>query len=278
MGRYLLDLNLMRVVGVVAGAYICYATLFFFMQRQFIYPGRTIKVPVRPPVSPAGGELLRIESAAGRVEAWFLPATGGGDGRRKPVVIFFHGNGEVIDFLPEQTEGFRELGCGVLLVEYPGYGRSEGDPTEESLTLTAVAAYDALTGRSDVDGSRVIAFGRSLGCGVATALLRHRPVAALILQSPFTSVRSFASRFLLPKFLVRDVFDNQSAVALFPGPVLILHGTYDDIVPFSQGKEVARGGKNVRFVELACGHNDCPPDWRQFWQIIGDFFRMQRII
>ena len=71
MGRYLLDLNLMRVAGVVAGAYICYATLFFFMQRQFIYPGRTIKVPVRPPVSPAGGELLRIESAAGRVEPGF---------------------------------------------------------------------------------------------------------------------------------------------------------------------------------------------------------------
>lgn len=203
-----------------------------------------------------------------------MPATGN-EGGRRPVVLVFHGNGEVIDFLPEQMEGFRRLGMHVLLVEYPGFGRSEGSPSEKSITAAAVAAYDAVLRREDVDKGHVVAFGRSLGCGAACALAGKRPVAFLILQSPFTSTRPFARRMLLPAFLVRDIFDNRAALARYSGPVLILHGRHDGIIPVAHGRELALVAPHAQLVELSCGHNDCPPDWGEFWRVVGDFLKAE---
>ncbi|RNC67668.1 MAG: alpha/beta hydrolase [Desulfuromonadales bacterium] len=266
-----MDQSVIRVITLVALAYAGYAALCFCAQRALIYPGRAITVDAQPPAASARLVPFWLDTSHGRVEAWFLPAKGVLPGERRPVVIFFHGNGEVIDFLPEQAEGFRELGMGVLLVEYPGYGRSGGTPSEAGITAAAVAAYDSVTKRSDVDSGRVVAFGRSLGGGAACALAGQRPVAALVLQAPFTSLRPFARRMLLPGFLLRDLFDNRKAVAAFAGPVLILHGSHDDIIPFAQGEELARTARNGQLVALSCAHNDCPPDWREFYGIIGTF-------
>ena len=266
-----MGLYLGRIVSAAALVYGCYVALCFLAQRAIIYPGRWIRAPATPPGRSNGIEQLRLETRFGRTEAWFLAGEGSLPERR-PVVIFFHGNGEIIDFLPTQVTGFRQMGMGVLLVEYPGYGRSEGEPSEASIAATAVAAYDAVVRRENVDPARVIAFGRSLGSGPACNLSRQRHLAALILQSPFTSIRPFARRFMVPGFLVRDVYDNRQAVAAFPGPVLILHGRFDDVVPFAQGEALARIARNVRFVELACAHNDCPPDWQEFWRVLAGFF------
>jgi len=269
--------GLMRLISTIALVYGAYAALLFFAQRIFIYPGRTVRALTNPPDPSAGINPLWLETRHGRTEAWFLPGKGRAPSRG-PVVLLFHGNGEIIDFLPEQMEGFRERGMGVLLVEYPGYGRSAGNTSEESITAVAVAAYDAMVKRDDVDPKRVIAYGRSLGGGPACALSRQRPLAALVLQSSFTSIRPFARRFFVPGFLVRDVYDNRSALADFPGPVLILHGLFDDIVPFAHGEELARVARNVRFIEFPCAHNDFPPDWREFWRILAGFFREHGII
>jgi pimeloyl-ACP methyl ester carboxylesterase len=189
------------------------------------------------------------------------------------LLIFFHGNGEVIDFLPDQVEGFRELGMGVLLVEYPGFGRSPGRTDETGITDTAVAAYDAALQREEVDPQRVVLFGRSLGGGAACALAARRPGAALILQSAFISTRSFARGYLVPGFLVRDVFDNGKVLAAYRKPVLLFHGSSDNIVPPKHGRELQRLAPNARLVEFPCVHNDCPPDWREFYRIIAGFLK-----
>lgn len=270
-------MNLLRLLILGAVVYAAYGALCFFFQRSLMYPGRAIDVGRQPPLSP-GTVPLRIDTACGRVEAWFLPSKGREAESKRPVLLFFHGNGEVIDFLPDEAEELRAMGMGVLLVEYPGYGRSEGTPSEESITAAAVAAYDAVIGRSDVDSRRVVAFGRSLGGGAACALGRQRPLAALILQSPFTSTRPFARRMLLPGFLVRDVFDNRQALAAYPGPVLVLHGIHDDIIPVGHGRELARAARRGRLVELACAHNDCPPDRRAFLRTVGGFLRDEGIL
>lgn len=270
-------MNVLRLAILVAAVYAAYGALCFIFQRSLMYPGRAMDVARQPPHIP-GMVPLRLDTGFGKVEAWFLPAPGMEAGQKGPVLLFFHGNGEVIDFLPEEAEGFRSLGMGVLLVEYPGYGRSEGAPSEESITAAAVAAYDAVIGQWGVDPARVIAFGRSLGSGAACALSRERPLAALILQSPFTSLRPFARRMLLPGFLVRDVFDNHRALAAYGGPVLVLHGIHDDIIPVAHGRELARTARRGRLVELACAHNDCPPDPTSFWSPIGDFLRQEGII
>lgn len=269
-----MGINLLKLLSAIFFTYTFYAALVFFAQRQMMYPGKSIPAPTEP--SPMPGRIpLWLETRFGKVETWFIPGKGKG---KKPLVIFFHGNGEIIDFLPGQIEGFNAMGMGVLAVEYPGYGRSQGSPSEDSITETALAAYDMVINRNDVDPSRVIAFGRSLGGGAACALGRHRPLAALILQSPFTSTRPFARHYLLPSFLVRDVFDNAEAIARFSGPVLILHGKHDDIIPFEHGKELARIARRARFVELPCAHNDCPPDWGGFLQTVEKFLRDEKIL
>ncbi len=170
------------------------------------------------------------------------------------------------------------MGIGLLLVEYPGYGRSTGTPSQQSITNTFVAAYDALVSRKDVDPSRVVLFGRSVGGGAVCSLAMQRPSAALVLMSIFTSIQSMASKFLAPKFLVRDPFNNLEVIKGYKGPVLVIHGRYDSIIPYDHAIHLHRAAKKSRLITYESGHNDCPPDWNQFWKDIKLFLTDNGII
>lgn len=261
---------LARLFALATLAYASYCLLAFALQRQIMYPGRTIRVNGPPPT---GIIPIHFVTASGRGEAWFMLPSLRNRGERHPVVICFHGNGEVADFLPGQFEGFVKMGMGVLLVEYPGYGRSPGNPTEESITETAVAAYDALLHREEVDPERIVIFGRSLGGGAACALAARRPSSALILQSTFTSTRPFARAYLAPGFLMRDVFDNAAVVARYRQPLLLFHGSRDTIVPPKHSRLLLQLAPHARLVEFPCDHNDFPPDWREFYRVITVFLQ-----
>ena len=262
--------SIIRFFIIAVIAYAAYALLVFLLQRQIIYPGRYIKVYGGPPV---GIVPIEVVSSMGRSEAWFMPPLNRRQNERRPLLIFFHGNGEVIDYLPEQAEGFRHMGMGVLLVEYPGFGRSTGNPTESSITEMAVTAYDAVLKRDEVDPERIVIFGRSLGGGAACALAARRQSAALILQSTFTSTRPFARGFLVPGILVRDLFDNDRVVAAYQQPILLFHGINDTTVLPEQSRELFRRAPRARLVEFPCGHNDFPPDWNEFYRIIAVFLK-----
>lgn len=258
--------------------YLAYCGLLFLLQRHILFPRNQIPKPLQAKQSIAGLEKLWLDIDSGKVEAWFIPAGDSPSANPRPVVIFGHGNGELIDFWPEALREFAGLGIGVMLVEYPGYGRSAGSPSEYSITQTFVAAYDHLTSRKDVDPSRIIFLGRSLGGGAVCALTRLRPSAALILMSTFTSAKSFAKKFLVPPLLVRDPFDNLTVVKNYPNPVLIIHGKHDTIIPFSHGKTLHQAAKQGEMITYNAGHNDCPPDWDLFWKDVERFLRKNGII
>jgi fermentation-respiration switch protein FrsA (DUF1100 family) len=150
---------------------------------------------------------------------------------------------------------------GVLLVEFPGYGRSSGTPSERSITDVVLAAHDWTQARATIDSQRIIAYGRSLGGGAAAILAGRRPTAALLLESTFTSVRSFARSFWLPEVMVLDPFDTLSVVSAYGGPVLVLHGKYDQVVPVRHAEELARAARHSELKLVPCGHNDCPSAW-----------------
>jgi hypothetical protein len=213
-----------------------------------------------------GLERIWLKTSYGNVEAWFLPAVRKAGVGPTPAVIFAHGNAELIDFWPHEFSPATALGMGVLLVEYPGYGRSEGSPSQKSVTEAFVAAYDALVAREDVDGSRIVLLGRSLGGGAVCCLAAKRPSAALMLLSTFTSVRACASQFLVPGFFVLDPFDNLAVVGSYPGPVLVMHGKNDTLIPYKQGMALYEAAKDGTMLSYDCHHNDCPPSWQRFWK------------
>jgi fermentation-respiration switch protein FrsA (DUF1100 family) len=225
-----------------------------------------------------GLEVLWLETKSGKVESWLLNPVSDSTAGPIPAVIFGHGNGELIDFWPDELMHFTRLGLAVLLVEYPGYGRSAGSPSQESITETFVTAYDVLASRKDIDSSRIVLFGRSLGGGAVCALSKQRPSAAIILMSTFTSARSFAGRYLAPAFLVRDPLDNLSAVEKYSGPVLIMHGRHDAVIPFSHGTMLYKAARKGKMIQYEAGHNDCPPDWEVFWKDIEVFLVEHNIV
>ena len=259
-------------------AYMAYCLFLFVVQRKIMYPVDLIGLPPESTAKVEGMETIWLDTPSGKVEAWFLAPHVPPAAMPSPAVIFGHGNGEVIDFWPEILKPFTDLGIGVLLVEYPGYGRSEGRPSQTSITQTFVAAYDVLVRRKDVDPSKIILFGRSLGGGAVCALAQERPSAALILMSTFTSVRSFAWRYLAPAFLMRDPFDNLSAVTSYAEPVLIIHGRKDNIIPYKHAVQLHRAAKGSRLITYECGHNDCPRDWNVFWQDVKSFLSAAGVI
>jgi hypothetical protein len=183
----------------------------------------------------------------------------------------------VIDDWPVALEGFRALGMSVLLVEYPGYGRSGGIPTQDSIRTTFLAAYDLLVSEPGVDGNRIVAFGSSRGGAAVCQLVTERPVVALILKSTFTSMRPFARRYLLPSFLIRDTFDSLQALKQFRGPVLVIHGTSDELIPSSEGAAIAEAVKGeLRLYD--CGHNCWDPDRFPFWTDVTAFLRAHGVL
>ena len=247
---------LLGLIGVVG-----YLGLAFALQRAVLFPR-----PAPPKRSPAEGrpdvEITWIGPDRA-VEAWYLGPTGAAFGQPVPVLVFAHGNGELIDYWLDEFEIVRSWGLGVLLVEYPGYGRSGGSPSEASISATMADAYDYLVSRPNVDAGRIVAYGRSVGGGAACALVRERPVAALILESSFSSVRRLARRHGLFGPLVRDPFDNLTVVRDFEGPVLVIHGRSDRLIPPAHGEALAENAPSAEIVLFDCGHNDCPRPWAE---------------
>lgn len=253
------------MIKILIGAvviYVLYCGALFLLQRQMLYPRYLMGASGHSGSIPKGVEPLRIGTPEGAVDAWYLPPSGGG--APSPAMIFAHGNAEVIDGLVPEFRPIAALGMAVLLVEYPGYGRSEGTPSEASITAAMVAAYDHLAARPEVDPSRIVLYGRSLGGGAACVLAARRPSAGLILISTFTSVRSFARRYGVPAVLVRDPFDNLAVIRSYPGPILVIHGRHDEVISYSHAKNLYQAAPDGELITYECGHNDCPPDPRRF--------------
>ncbi|MBS3757770.1 MAG: alpha/beta hydrolase [Desulfobacterales bacterium] len=252
------------VLKLIAGAGILYAAycgLIFLAQRPVMFPRYIIQTPSRPDFSDTSDEVVWIPTGFGSVESWFVkPQTGTPP---LPVMIVAHGNGELIDDNLAEARFMAGRGIGVLLVEYPGYGRSPGRPCLESISKTFTTAYDLIAKRPDVDASRVVFFGRSLGGGAVCELSRHRPSAAMILMGTFTDTRFFVKRYLAPAGLTRDPFENREAVSVYPNPVLIIHGLRDEVIPWRHGKRLYEASPNAEMVSYDCGHNDFPVAYRE---------------
>jgi len=269
---------LVKTIAWLFISYCIYCILLFLMQRAVLFPRGRIPQPAVPDIKITALEKIWLETRYGNIESWYFPPAHRRSPLPAPAVIFGHGNAELIDYWPEPLKNFSRLGIALLLVEYPGYGRSGGTPSEQSIRCTFVAAYDALVSKKTIDPSRIVLFGRSLGGAAVCTLALERPSAAMILMSTFTSVRAMASKFGMPGFLVRDPFNNLEAVERYRQPLLVIHGWHDSIIPPVHGAKLHAAAKNSTFVTYPAGHNDCPPDWNLFWKDIESFLSDSGII
>lgn len=242
---------------------------YFFQERLVFFPH------AGGPQTPADWGLAHqeffLESGPGRIHGWWIPGTEQG-----PVVLYSHGNAATISALREYAQLFHQMGMGVLLYDYRGYGRSEGQPDEAGLYADGEAAWRHLTGELGVSPRRVVCYGHSLGGGVATWLAMHHPGLALVVEGSFTSIPQLGKELypFVPNWVARISFDNLSRMARVQAPVLVIHAREDEVVPVSHGRrlhEAAREPKGL--LEIAGSHNRGfvaagREDWSAFQQFV----------
>jgi len=191
-------------------------------------------------------------------------------------MIFFHGNGENLETMKWTGlyEQLAALGVPLLVVDYPGYGRSTGQPSEESLKSAAAAALKWT--REQYPNRGLVPCGWSLGAALAVHLAAAMPreVDGLVAISPWTSMHEVANAHF-PRWLVtmglRERYDSLAAASLIDSPALILHGTVDRIIPAAQGQRLAASLQTARWVPVeGAGHNDLLA-FAVVWQEIDHF-------
>lgn len=249
------------VIGLLL---LALAIMLTCLPRALLYPAPQASVPEPPPPWREVAVPLR---GGTHVHAWWRASEDG------PVVLYFHGNGENLGTLAQGSllTHLAAIGSATLVVDYPGYGRSPGRPSEDALSAAADATLAWAEGHGG--GRPVVACGWSLGAAIAVALTARagERVDAVILASPWTRLEDVAAehfpRFLL-RLLLAERYDSLAAAAAVRVPALVLHGARDGIIPARHGRCLARAlAGPTRLVEVPdAGHNDLfshPQVWRE---------------
>lgn len=214
-------------------------------QRDMLYN------PAGEPITPQAAGLASVEEFklatpdGEQLTTWSKAAEPG-----KPTILYFHGNSGVLALRAKRFGKFLGEGWGLFAISYRSFNSSSGAPTEVHNVADAKLAYDTLRARG-VPASSIIAFGESLGTGVAVQVAAERQVAGVVLDSPYTSIPDVAAG-LLPMFpvhaVVIDRYDTESHIANITAPLLIFHSVNDSIIPVEMGRhlaEIAPGRKRL---------------------------------
>jgi fermentation-respiration switch protein FrsA (DUF1100 family) len=257
-----------RVARVGLVAYIGMAILLMFLENRLVYH------PVPYPVGdwqPAGltfedAEITAEDGTA--LHGWYIEHQ-----EPRAVVLFLHGNAGNIAGRAEFLRQVHALRVSVLALDYRGYGRSEGSPTEAGVIADARAARKCLSAKTGLKEEEIVLWGESLGCGIAIELATEG-AKALILESAYTSLPDVAAHhyaWMPVRLLMRNRMRAVDKIGQFQGPLLQAHGDRDSVIPYELGRrlfECAREPKE--FITIQGGdHND--PRSKQFWQAVDRF-------
>ncbi len=251
----------MRMIGtlvtIVVIGYVALGLLLYLMQEKMIFlpnmPGRTLDYT--PANIGLEFEEVRIETEDGvSLHGWHIPAND-----YRGTVLFLHGNAGNISHRLDSIRIFHDLGLDTLIIDYRGYGQSEGKPHERGIYLDGQSALSYLIDERGEDPGRIVVFGRSMGGAVAARLAANDGIAGVIVESCFTSAVDMARRiypFLPVRLITRLDFPVADDIARSQSPVLVVHSRDDEIIPFVMGQslyDVAPEPK--QFLELRGDHN-----------------------
>jgi uncharacterized protein len=246
---------LLSLVGMLALAYAGLAVLLWVFQDRLVYfPAYTLSVTPRTLGIDHEDVSLATDDGV-NLHGWFIPAT-----TARATVLFLHGNGGNISHRLDKIDIFRRLGLNVFIVDYRGYGKSGGKPSETGTYRDARTAWNYLTRTRAIPESRIVIYGESLGGAVALNLAREHPPRALIMDSSFLSMPDLGAElypWLPVRWLTRFHYDSMSLIPQVRVPILIIHSRGDDIVPFHHGQRLfAAANEPKRFLEIEGSHNE----------------------
>lgn len=188
-----------------------------------------------------------------KLNGWLIKADS------RTTLLYFHGNGANIGERINKLKMFHSLGLNVFIIDYRGYGKSEGIPTEIGVYKDAQIAYDYLMTRTDIDNNKIVIYGESLGGAIAVDLASKKKASALIVDSSFTNAVDMAKLLypIIPSFLVGMKFDSFSKIAAVTSPKLFIHSPEDDVVPFKIGEKLFDAAQTPKeFWKVHGTHND----------------------
>jgi pimeloyl-ACP methyl ester carboxylesterase len=236
---------------VVSAPTLAASMLYYPQMASRVAPEGTRRIPM-----PGGGQLavLHLPNPQARYTLWF-----------------FHGNAEALGDLEPLLQAMRDAGFSVFAFDYPGYGVSDGKPSEATLYAASRAAREYLRGELKVSAAQTLMYGRSLGSGPAVQMATEERVGGLVIQSGFMSAFRVVTRIPVLPF---DQFKNLGKLPRVKSPVLVIHGERDEVISFAHGKALfAAAAEPKRKLWVAgAGHNNLIEiAGQRFWTALRDF-------
>jgi pimeloyl-ACP methyl ester carboxylesterase len=259
--------SIVEWLALVAAIVIAIPAIAWLSQDKLVFFPQPLVDTSHLPAHAQRFELVAADGA--KLSGFRLP----GAAPRAPTILYFGGNAEEISWALADRRWPR--GWSVAGLNYRGYGHSEGKPAERELVADGLALFDAIAAQSDVDAARVVVVGRSLGTGVAAQVAARRPVAGVVLVSPYDSLVAIGRQhypWLPVGWLLRHRFDSASVARHGTAPLLTLVGTADGIIPPARSRalhEAWAGPKQWLAIECA-GHNDLDAS-PHYWEAIERF-------
>lgn len=246
--------RIVRLLLILAAVYLGVCLLLTTLQAKLIYfPSRGYD---QTPAD-VGLDFERVTLTASdgvRVVAWYVPRESA-----RATVLYLHGNAGNIADRVGVLRIFHDLGYRSLILDYRGYGESDGSPSEEGTYLDAVAAFDHLVEQRSIPAKHIVIIGRSLGGGIATELATRRTPGALVIDSSFTRIADVGKRmfpFLPVNFIVTIEYDSAAKVKKLTCPKLFFHATDDSLIPIEIGKALFEAAAEPKqFIETPGEHN-----------------------
>lgn len=234
--------------------WLLFSSLLYILQPIFIYfPDNAVRM--KPPGFGLHHETVTLTTADGvNINGWWLPHE-----NPRATMLFLHGNAGNISHRLQKLQIYNRLGLSVLIVDYRGYGLSEGTPTEQGTYLDAEAAWAYLTQVRRIPARDIVLYGESLGGVIAARQASQVAAGALILESTFTSVRDMGKHyypFLPVNLITRIHYPALEYIQSVASPVLVIHSPADEIVPYEMGRRLFEAVSLPKdFLEIKGDHN-----------------------
>ncbi|MBF0448757.1 MAG: alpha/beta fold hydrolase [Magnetococcales bacterium] len=227
--------SLVHFALLLTGCYLLLSVWLFFSQDAQVFPSPK-GWSVTPEQWGMHYETVPLNSDSHRLINWWIPAD-----PAQPVVLFFHGNGENIEGTESHVRLFKKLGLSVFLLDYRGYGLSDGQSSELGTKQDGEAAWRYLVEEQGISPQRIIFYGHSLGGAVAVSVAMDHPPGKLILEGAFTSIPDRGAQlypYLPVRLLARIHYPTADRLPQLKVPILIIHSKNDEVIPVSHGKKL----------------------------------------